>query len=86
MDLNTVTFVKQCFLLAIVSSHSMVRTVKYSLMRSTVYICNSTDKSKMLYVIYTNHGGGLYQIYKLEAKPSVYRSDMNRILRFVYCF
>ena len=39
-----------------------------------------------IYVIYTNRGGGLYQIYKLEAKPSVYRSDINRIPRFVYCF
>ena len=39
-----------------------------------------------LYVIYTNHEGGLYQIYKPEAKPSVYTSDINRTMRFVYCF
>ena len=46
------------------------------------YITNNSS----LYVIYTNRGGGLCQIYKLEAKPSVYRSDINRIPRFVYCF
>ena len=39
-----------------------------------------------MYVIYTNCGRGLYQIYKLEAKPSVYRSDINRIPWFVYWF
>ena len=39
-----------------------------------------------MYVIYKNRGGGLYQIYKPEAKPSVYTSDINRTPRFVYCF
>ena len=34
-------------------------------------------------VIYTNCGGGLYQIYKPEAKMSVYRSDIN-LLRGLY--
>ena len=29
-----------------------------------------------LYVIYTNRGGGLYQIYKPEAKPRVYTTDI----------
>ena len=41
-----------------------------------MYICN----------IYTNRGEGLYQIYKPEAKLSVYASDINRTPRFVYCF
>ena len=43
-----------------------------------MYIC--------IYVLYTDCGAGLYQIYKLEAKPSVYTSDINRTPRFVYCF
>ena len=30
----------------------------------------------VLYVIYTKRGGGLYQINKPEAKPSVYTSDI----------
>ena len=34
----------------------------------------------------TNRGRGLYQIYKPEAKSSVYTSDINRTQRFVYCF
>ena len=34
---------------------------------------------KSLEVIYTNCGGGLYQIYKPKAKPSVYTSNINII-------
>ena len=48
--------------------------------------CLKTLKLSVLYVIYTNRGRGLYQIYKPEAKPSVHRSDINRTPRFVYCF
>ena len=33
--------------------------------------------------MYTNRGGGLYQIHKPEAKPSVNTSDIN-LLRGLY--
>ena len=40
----------------------------------------------MYMYIQTAEEVNLYQIYKPEAKPSVYTSDINRTPRFVYCF
>ena len=41
----------------------------------------------LFYVIYTNRERGLYQIYKFEVKPSVYKFDIDRtVYRSVYCF
>ena len=32
-----------------------------------------------IFNIYTNHDGGLYQMYKIEGKPSVYLFDIDHL-------